>query len=180
MPIGKTAIICIIAVLLVESGCASFKGIFVGGPDLAPNSKRVPKEYKKYKRKNLNVEKGYFQWPYDGVVTSHYGKRWGRFHQGIDIQAEKGTKVKVAAPGEVVYAGDLSGYGELVVVEHKNNLFTAYAHNSRILTKEGKKVKRGQVIAKSGSTGRSTGPHIHFEIRYGKEPVDPLLYLPKR
>jgi len=121
------------------------------------------------------------QWPLNGKVTSRFGRRHGRPHDGIDIGGKEGTPVHAAAAGEVVYADNrLSGYGHLIIVRHSHDMFTAYAHNQRNLVKKGQHVKQGDVIARVGHTGRATGPHLHFEVRRGPTPVDPLVYLPKR
>jgi murein DD-endopeptidase MepM/ murein hydrolase activator NlpD len=118
-----------------------------------------------------------FIWPADGVVTSGFGMRWGRMHEGIDIAAPIGTPIWAAAAGTVIHAGWLSGYGSLVVVDHGNGLATAYAHASAILVVLGQQVSQGETIALVGSTGHSTGPHLHFEVRINGVAVDPLLYL---
>jgi len=110
-------------------------------------------------------------------VTSGFGMRWGRMHTGIDIAVPTGTPVHAAAAGTVVYSGWMSGYGFLVAVDHGNGLATAYAHNSSLLVRVGDHVAQGQVISLSGSTGHSTGPHVHFEVRVNGVPVDPLSYL---
>lgn len=119
-------------------------------------------------------------WPAQGVFTSGYGWRWGRMHQGIDIAAPIGTPIYAAASGEVIYAGwSSSGYGNLVKVKHYNGSITLYAHNNRVLVRRGQKVTQGEHIADMGSTGFSTGPHLHFEIHpYQQGPVNPLAYLP--
>jgi murein DD-endopeptidase MepM/ murein hydrolase activator NlpD len=116
-------------------------------------------------------------WPVSGSVTSGYGMRWGRMHEGIDIAAPSGTSIWAAAAGTVIYAGWLGGYGNLVVVDHGNGLATAYAHASAILVSVGQSVAQGETIALIGSTGHSTGPHLHFEVRVNGVAVDPLLYL---
>ena len=120
---------------------------------------------------------GQLGWPVAGPVTSGYGSRWGRMHEGIDIAVGSGTPVHAAAAGTVVYAGWMEGYGNLIVVDHGNGLSTAYAHNSSLISGQGAVVGTGFVIALSGSTGHSTGPHVHFEVRVNGAPVDPLGYL---
>ena len=120
---------------------------------------------------------GQLSWPVSGAVTSGFGVRWGRMHEGIDIAVGTGTPVHAAAAGTVIYAGWMEGYGNLVVLDHGNGLSTAYGHNSSLATSVGQTVARGQVIAYSGSTGHSTGPHVHFEVRVNGGPVDPLGYL---
>jgi murein DD-endopeptidase MepM/ murein hydrolase activator NlpD len=116
-------------------------------------------------------------WPVNGPVTSGFGMRWGRMHTGIDIAVPAGTPVHASASGTVVYAGWMSGYGYLVAIDHGNGLATAYAHNSSLLVAVGQYVAQGDTISLSGSTGHSTGPHVHFEVRVNGVPVDPLLYL---
>jgi len=119
-------------------------------------------------------------WPTKGVVTSKFGPRKNRMHDGIDIGAKTGTDVVAAAAGKVVYSDSkLSGYGNLIIIRHSKDMFTAYAHNVRNLVHRGDRVVEGQHIADVGATGRATGPHLHFEVRRGKTPVDPLKYLPK-
>ena len=116
-------------------------------------------------------------WPVSGAVTSGFGTRWGRMHEGIDIAVPTGTAVHAAAGGTVVYAGWLEGYGNIVVIDHGNGLSTAYGHNSVLQVVQGSSVTAGSVIALSGSTGHSTGPHVHFEVRVNGVPVDPTRYL---
>jgi len=116
-------------------------------------------------------------WPVNGPVTSGFGMRWGRMHTGIDIAVPTGTPVHASAAGTVVYASWMSGYGFLVAIDHGNGLATAYAHNSSLLVGVGQHVAQGEVISLSGSTGHSTGPHVHFEVRVNGVPVDPLQYL---
>jgi murein DD-endopeptidase MepM/ murein hydrolase activator NlpD len=116
-------------------------------------------------------------WPVNGPVTSGFGMRWGRMHTGIDIAVPTGTPVHASASGVVVYAGWMSGYGNLVAIDHGGGLATAYAHNSSLIVSVGQHVSQGDVISLSGSTGHSTGPHVHFEVRVNGVPVDPLNYL---
>jgi len=118
-----------------------------------------------------------FIWPVDGPVVSGFGVRWGRMHEGIDIAATIGTPIRAAASGTVIHAGWLGGYGNLVVVDHGDGLATAYAHASAILVGVGQQVSQGDTLSLVGSTGNSTGPHLHFEVRVNGSAVDPLLYL---
>ncbi|HEX3290947.1 MAG TPA: peptidoglycan DD-metalloendopeptidase family protein [Gaiella sp.] len=120
---------------------------------------------------------GVLSWPVSGPVTSGFGLRWGRMHEGIDIAVGMGTTVRAAAAGTVIYAGWMGGYGNLVVVDHGNGLSTAYAHNSSLAVGVGQSVAAGDVVSYSGSTGNSTGPHVHFEVRVDGSAVDPLGYL---
>ncbi|SHJ96262.1 peptidoglycan DD-metalloendopeptidase family protein [Tepidibacter formicigenes] len=120
---------------------------------------------------------GVFSNPTRGKLTSRFGKRWGRIHTGIDIAAPKGTIIKAADGGTVTFSGTQSGYGKLVIIDHGNGYKTYYAHCSKLLVKKGDKVAKGQSIAKVGSTGRSTGNHLHFEVRKKGTPVNPLTYV---
>ena len=116
-------------------------------------------------------------WPASGPVTSPFGWRWGRMHEGIDIGAGYGAPIHAAAAGTVIYCGWESGYGNLTVIDHGGNLATAYGHQSSISVACGQQVSQGQVIGAVGNTGHSTGPHLHFEVRVNGSPVDPLGYL---
>jgi len=117
-------------------------------------------------------------WPVDGPITSPFGWRWGRMHQGIDIGVPYGTPIHAAAAGTVIYCGWEEGYGNLVVLDNGGNLATAYAHQSAIAVTCGQSVQQGEVIGYVGCTGHCTGPHLHFEVRVDGNPVDPLGYLP--
>ncbi len=120
-------------------------------------------------------------WPSKGVVTSGFGRRWGRMHKGIDIAAPTGTPIMASASGEVISAGWSSGgYGNLLRIRHPDGSISLYAHNSRILVRRGQKVNQGQKIAEMGSTGYSTGPHLHYEIHLrGRGAQNPMAFLPK-
>lgn len=117
--------------------------------------------------------------PLSGSINSVFGPRNGSFHDGVDIGAPEGTPVHAVAEGEVVYSNQLRGYGNMVIVRHVGGIVSVYAHNQLNLVHEGQKVERGEVIAKVGSTGRVTGPHLHFEIRKNNAAQDPILYLPQ-
>ena len=116
-------------------------------------------------------------WPLSGPVTSPFGMRWGRMHEGIDIGVPDGTPIHAAAAGSVIYAGWEAGYGNLVVLDNGGNVATAYAHQSQIAVAPGQQVNQGDVIGYSGCTGHCLGPHLHFEVRVNGAPVDPLGYL---
>jgi murein DD-endopeptidase MepM/ murein hydrolase activator NlpD len=117
-----------------------------------------------------------FRWPARGRVISGFGGSAG--NEGINIALPEGTPVKAAESGTVAYAGsEVKGYGNLILVRHDNGFVSAYAHNGEISVKRGDKVRRGQVIAKSGQTGNVTSPQLHFEIRKGSTPVDPIPHL---
>jgi len=116
-------------------------------------------------------------WPVSGPVTSPFGWRWGRMHQGIDIGVGYGTPIHAAASGTIIYCGWESGYGNLTVIDHGGNLATAYGHQSSIAVACGQHVNQGDVIGYVGCTGHCFGPHLHFEVRIDGSPVDPLGYL---
>jgi murein DD-endopeptidase MepM/ murein hydrolase activator NlpD len=124
-----------------------------------------------------------WDWPITGPVSSEFGARsspYGRsweFHPGLDIRALSGTPVAAAGSGTIVYAGRMRGYGNMVVVDHGVGLKTVYAHLSAIYAELGRRVETGQVIGAVGQTGRATGPHLHYEVRVGTAPVDPMCYL---
>jgi murein DD-endopeptidase MepM/ murein hydrolase activator NlpD len=121
------------------------------------------------------------EWPVDAEVSSLFGRRDGRPHLGIDLAAPEGTPVRAACAGVVTFASDrLRGYGRLIIVEHGSGTTTVYAHNQTLFVSVGAAVARGQVIARSGATGRVTAPHLHFEVRQKGRPVDPLGLLPAR
>ena len=116
-------------------------------------------------------------WPVSGPITSPFGWRWGRMHQGIDIGVGYGTPIHAAAAGTVIYCGWEEGYGNFVVIDHGGNLATAYGHQSAIAVTCGQQVDQGQTIGYVGCTGHCTGPHLHFEVRVDGNPVDPMGYL---
>lgn len=123
---------------------------------------------------------GGFIWPVAGEVTSTFGPKGGRLaNDGINIAAPAGTPVKATASGVVTYAGnELRGYGNLILIKHENGWISAYAHNEQLLVRQGETVSGGQVIARVGRRGGCARPQLHFELRRGKTPTDPLLYLP--
>ena len=122
---------------------------------------------------------GLFLWPLRGKIVSGYGaKEGGLFNDGINISAARGQTVIAAGDGVVVYAGnEIRGFGNLVLIKHAKGWMTAYAHNDRLLVKRGNHVRRGQPIAKVGNSGSVSSPQLHFEIRHGSRPVDPVKYL---
>lgn len=123
------------------------------------------------------VSKGGLIWPVRGRLTSGYGRRWGRLHAGIDIAAPKGTPIKAAKAGTVVFAGRMSGYGNVVIIDHGGGFSTLYGHQSRLGTSRGARVSQGQVIGYVGSTGHSTGNHLHLETRVNGVARNPRNYL---
>lgn len=128
---------------------------------------------------------GAMMWPTDATeITSPYGWRThpifgtSRYHSGIDIGADYGDSVRAADGGVVIYSDWMGGYGKAVIIEHGNGISTLYGHNSELLVTEGQRVRKGEVISRVGSTGYSTGPHLHFEVRQDGSPIDPMGYLP--
>jgi murein DD-endopeptidase MepM/ murein hydrolase activator NlpD len=131
-------------------------------------------------RSEGNTRVGTFSWPVSGSITSRYGTRWGRMHNGLDITNSKKTKapIQAARAGVVLEAYQHRGaYGKLVIIDHGNGIQTYYAHLSRITVKEGDQLNEGDVLGYMGQTGRSTGVHLHFEVRRDNRPLNPLKYL---
>ena len=118
------------------------------------------------------------RWPVNDVVTSEYGPRWGRMHEGIDIGGQHGAPIHAAESGRVDYAGWIGGYGNTIVIDHGGGMTTLYGHMDGFATSAGQTVSIGQVIGYVGNTGFSQGPHLHFEVRIGGAPVNPRKYLP--
>ena len=147
-----------------------------------PKKKAIRKKTaKKRSNKKRAPVKNYLRWPVKGTLTSTFGKRGGRKHEGIDIGASKGTPIYAAADGQVMFSDwGPTGYGLMVIIKHKHHLTTVYAHNSKNWVRKNAWVKRGQKIASIGKTGRATGPHLHFEVRNDTQPRNPLKYLPSK
>jgi murein DD-endopeptidase MepM/ murein hydrolase activator NlpD len=120
---------------------------------------------------------GQLNWPLNAAISSGFGYRWGRLHAGIDLPVPEGTPIHAADGGRVAIAGWMGGYGNYTCIQHTGSLSTCYGHQSRIAVSVGQSVSQGQVIGYSGNTGHSTGPHLHFEVRVGGSPVDPMGYL---
>lgn len=139
-------------------------------PVVAPE-RRQPKVVK------VGTTNGPLAWPLRGVLYARFGRKGREPHDGIDLAAPAGTAVKTAAPGTVLYAGEQQGYGLIVIVEHAQGLVTLYAHNRDVRVRTGQKVRDGQVVATVGDSGKTSGPHLHFEVRREGKPVDPLEYL---
>jgi murein DD-endopeptidase MepM/ murein hydrolase activator NlpD len=121
-----------------------------------------------------------FSWPIEGSITSGYGPRWGKTHRGIDISAKEGTWVRAAKGGLVVWAGEYGKYGNMVTIRHEDGTKTYYAHLQNFCVFKYQRVKRKQRVGRVGTTGKSTGPHLHFEIHFNKVAQDPLSLLPSR
>ena len=129
----------------------------------------------------LEFDSNHFTWPVSGSISSGYGPRRGRMHQGIDIQGPVGTPIAAAMGGIVTFAGwDNGGYGYRVDVTHANGYMTRYAHGQQVLVNKGQRVSQGQVLMTRGSTGRSTGPHLHFELRHNGVALNPATILDSR
>jgi murein DD-endopeptidase MepM/ murein hydrolase activator NlpD len=163
--------------VLHKSGIAKAPAVpLAGGPTQSkkhtapPPLTTVPEQYA-----------GSLRWPLDAyIVSSEFGERWGKAHKGMDMAADVGEPVYAIADGDVIYAGDgLRGYGNVVMLRHDRKTSSLYAHNSELKVKQGDHVTQGTLIALLGSTGHSTGPHVHFEIRDGDTAVDPRTVLPK-
>ena len=166
-------------------------------PKVAEAKKPAPKQAKTTTPKTAPVKaekpsggevavrkaKGGFRWPVMGRINSPFGwrqhpiTRRKDFHTGIDIKANRNDPIKAAGSGKVIYSGWMGGYGKVLVIEHANGQSTLYAHCSTLLAGKGASVSSGQLVAKIGTTGRSTGPHLHFEVRNGNSPVNPIKYL---
>ncbi len=129
------------------------------------------------KKRPPTTGSGTFITPSFGTLSSRYGRRWGRNHNGIDVAGSYNSPIKAADGGVVTYAGWMSGYGNYVVINHENGYQTAYGHCASLCVKVGSRVAKGDVIAKMGNTGRSTGTHLHFEVRKNGQYVDPLNYI---
>lgn len=176
-------LLLIIGLALVLPQCSDFRAIFNGksSPKVAHKSKAPKsKSKKKHNQPPPDYAKSLFIWPLSAPISSGYGPRWGKFHEGIDIDGDFGDSVVAAAEGEVVYSSKLGGYGNLIVIKHQKGFFTAYAHNKKNLVKRGKRVHQGEKIALVGSTGSSTGSHLHFEVRDKSGTYDPLAFLPSK
>lgn len=154
-------------------------GILVGESILSETLITEPKaEIVKVGTKEIpNMGTGNFIMPTQGKLTSSYGGRWGRMHNGIDIGASIGTQIKASDTGVVIFAGYQGSYGNLIKIDHKNGYVTYYAHCSSLAVHVGETVVQGQIIGYVGNTGNSTGPHCHFEIQQNGTPLNPLNFL---
>lgn len=133
------------------------------------------------KVEKASIERVVFSWPVSGMISSYFGKRKHKNHDGIDIVARHGTQVKAARSGHVIYAGnEIAGYGNLVIVRHPDAYSSVYAHLSKIEVRKGQFVTRGQKVGRVGRTGHATNDHLHFEIRKDRSPENPLFYLQGR
>lgn len=155
--------------------------VYVAPTTPGASKSTLPKKKKSIAKGKTATAKRKLMWPVKGgVLTSRFGTRNGKNHHGIDIGARRGTPIRAASEGKVAFSGwGPTGYGLMIIIKHPGNLTTVYAHNSRNLVKKGSKVKRGQMIAHIGKTGRATGPHVHFEVRNDAHAKNPLLYVKK-
>jgi murein DD-endopeptidase MepM/ murein hydrolase activator NlpD len=119
-----------------------------------------------------------FAWPISGKVSSRFGWRSGRKHEGIDIPAKKGTPIRAAEAGRVIHSGELSAYGYVVIVKHAGRYSTVYAHNRKNKVRKGQFVEQGDVLAAVGKSGNASGYHLHFEVRRDRIAQDPAKFLP--
>lgn len=142
-----------------------------------PRPRPKPNPPKPIVKKSGPATKGLLDWPLKGVLYGRFGKKGREPHDGIDLAAPEGTPVRTAQAGTVLYAGEQRGYGLIAIVQHEGGLITLYAQNKDLRVTTGQKVRRGQVIATVGQSGRTSGPHLHFEVRVDGKPVDPLDYL---
>lgn len=150
--------------------------------ELNEEAERLTQEIKNYGNDGSTYSSGKMNWPCSGTVSCEYGYRYCPYHgyelhTGIDIAVPTGTSIMAAASGTVVQAYYNASYGNMILLNNGGGIYTLYAHNSSLLVGVGAKVSKGQVIAKSGSTGNSTGPHCHFEVRKNGQPVNPRNYL---
>jgi murein DD-endopeptidase MepM/ murein hydrolase activator NlpD len=152
--------------------------IYIGQKLIIPVARSQERYQLASRSGNINII-----WPTQGKISSPYGWRIHpiykrrEFHTGIDIAISTGSPIYAAADGVVTFSGWSGGYGNLIIIEHRNDLQTYYGHNIELLVKEGDSVKQGRIIALSGSTGLSTGPHLHFEIRIKGQTYDPMRFL---
>lgn len=147
-------------------------------PGAPPEREVIPPEPAPVAARTSPAREVRLRWPVHGVLYSRFGVRQGQRHDGIDIAAPQGSAIGAAAAGNVIYAGEQSGYGSIVILRHDSGLLTLYAHASSLLVRQGDRVEAGQPIARVGKSGRTSGPHLHFEVREGTRPRNPLFYLP--
>lgn len=147
-----------------------------------PTKKGVYSSYSEFNNPYYQIiQSGEFIWPVPSSkrLSSKFGIRGSRHHDGIDIAAPVGSHILASKSGKVIYAAQkIGGYGKMVIIMHENNVYSVYAHAKKMFVSKGDSVDKGQVIAQVGMTGRTTGPHLHFEIRIGDDPKNPLKFLP--
>ncbi|MDF2634429.1 MAG: Peptidase [Pelosinus sp.] len=153
----------------------------IGESLFIPGGKKPKEAERLLARAETSVSRGSsnrFSWPTEGELTSGFGQRWGRNHDGIDLANDIGTPIRAARSGRVSYSGWSSGYGRVVMIEHDQGYTTVYGHLNESFVGEGQYVKAGQSIAAMGNTGYSTGPHLHFEVRKNGTTINPYNVLP--
>jgi murein DD-endopeptidase MepM/ murein hydrolase activator NlpD len=166
--------------LMHENGIRDPRALEVGQRLVIPGARRAAPSEPLARELDADAQRLALGWPVHGVVTSGFGLRSGRPHEGLDISAHVGAPIWAAAAGVVIFSGRLGDYGNLVVIKHDELYATAYAHNKQNFVRKGDRVERGQHIADVGKSGNARGnhPHLHFEVRRGEVQRDPLRYLP--
>jgi murein DD-endopeptidase MepM/ murein hydrolase activator NlpD len=175
----------ILSIVILSSSCAMKSGYYVqkNGKWTFVSQKTGFLNYFENPRVDNSTfdykDTGMFKWPVPASkrISSFFGPRHGRHHDGIDIAAKRGSTIVAAADGKVKFSGRMRGYGNVLVLQHKGGYHTVYAHNSRNIAKKGQQISQGEVIGKVGSTGRSSGPHLHFEIRKNNKVANPGKYI---
>jgi lipoprotein NlpD len=147
------------------------------GPSPAAEARLAPRTGTVPRGSTAAASTSLLQWPLRGVLYARFGKKGREPHDGIDLAAPAGTPVRTAAEGVVLFAGPQAGYGLIVLVQHERGLVTVYAHSRDVRVRSGQAVRPGQVIATVGESGKTSGPHLHFEVRVEGEPVDPMRFL---
>lgn len=135
---------------------------------------------KSKRQRGLLFDRRGLLWPSKGPISSYYGPRNGRMHQGIDIRSPRGSAVKSTLNGKVSFSGWMRGYGRTVIVKHNNGLESLYAHLSKSLVRKGQRVYRGQQVGKVGRTGKASGYHLHFEVRKKSKAINPIVFFPTK
>jgi len=166
--------------LMRENGIRDPRTLEVGQRLVIPGARRAAPREPLAHELDADARRLALGWPVHGVVSSGFGRRSGRSHDGLDISAHVGAPIWAAAAGVVTFSGRLGDYGNLIVIRHDAVYSTAYAHNKANYVSRGERVERGQLIADVGKSGNARGnhPHLHFEVRRGETPRDPLRYLP--
>lgn len=163
------------------NGISAESALIVDRELIIPESGRILAEAEDVGPEAADYALGLFDltvWPVIGQVSSEFGQRWGRRHEGLDIAAEEGKPIRALEAGTVVFAGRRGTYGKTVIINHGHGFRSLYAHSSSLEVSPGEYVEQGQTIARVGSTGHSTGPHLHLEILYRGIPLNPERYLP--
>ena len=177
---------CIMVILLVTifTSCAMRSGRYVKRDQkwvFVPSTTGFQYYYNKSHTDDSQyiADPGKFIWPVPSSkrISSFYGSRHGKHHDGVDIPANAGSHILASADGKVLFSGWLAGYGRVVIINHGDGFHTVYAHNLKNIVQKNQKVSQGEVVAKVGSSGRSSGPHLHFEIRKTNKVRDPALYI---